>query len=189
MTKEMVRSMIKQGSVPDVGTFNAVVETVSKENVQFCVDLYHEVCALGMAPDVNTYKILVPAVSKSGMVDEAFRLLNNFIEDGHKPFPSLYAPVIKALCRRGQFDDAFCFFGDMKAKAHPPNRPLYTMLITMCGRAGKFVEVANYIFEMTEMGLVPISRCFDMVTDGLKNCGKHDLAGKVQEWEVSIRGV
>ncbi|KAG4999530.1 hypothetical protein JHK87_020602 [Glycine soja] len=83
----------------------------------------------------------------------------------------------------------FCFFGDMKAKAHPPNRPLYTMLITMCGRAGKFVEVANYIFEMTEMGLVPISRCFDMVTDGLKNCGKHDLAGKVQEWEVSIRGV
>ena len=59
----------------------------------------------------------------------------------------------------------------------------------MCGRAGKFVEVANYIFEMTEMGLVPISRCFDMVTDGLKNCGKHDLAGKVQEWEVSIRGV
>ncbi|KAH1133940.1 hypothetical protein AAZX31_05G108500 [Glycine max] len=187
--KGMVRNMIKQGSVPDVGTFNAVVETVSKEDVQFCVGLYHEVCALGMAPDVNTYKILVPAVSKSGMVDEAFRLLNNFIEDGHKPFPSLYAPVIKALCRRGQFDDAFCFFGDMKAKAHPPNRPLYTMLITMCGRAGKFVEAANYIFEMTEMGLVPISRCFDMVTDGLKNCGKHDLARRVQELEVSIRGV
>ncbi|KHN39221.1 Pentatricopeptide repeat-containing protein, mitochondrial, partial [Glycine soja] len=160
--KEMVRNMIKQGSVPDVGTFNAVVETVSKENVRFCVDLYHEVCALGMAPDVNTYKIFVPTVSKDGMIDEAFR---------------------------GQFDDAFCFFGDMKAKAHPPNRPLYTMLITMCGRAGKFVEAANYIFEMTEIGLVPISRCFDMVTDGLKNCGKHDLAGKVQEWEVSIRGV
>lgn len=94
MTKEMVRSMIKQGSVPDVGTFNAVVETVSKENVQFCVDLYHEVCALGMAPDVNTYKILVPTVSKDGMIDEAFRLLNNFVDDGHKPFPSLYAPVI-----------------------------------------------------------------------------------------------
>ncbi|KAH1050084.1 hypothetical protein GYH30_020517 [Glycine max] len=179
----MVRSMIKQGSVPDVGTFNAVVETVSKENVQFCVDLYHEVCALGMAPDVNTYKILVPTVSKDGMIDEAFRLLNNFVDDGHKPFPSL-------LCvAGGNLMMLFCFFGDMKAKAHPPNRPLYTMLITMCGRAGKFVEVANYIFEMTEMGLVPISRCFDMVTDGLKNCGKHDLAGKVQEWEVSIRGV
>lgn len=92
--KGMVRNMIKQGSVPDVGTFNAVVETVSKENVQFCVDLYHEVCALGMAPDVNTYKILVPTVSKDGMIDEAFRLLNNFVDDGHKPFPSLYAPVI-----------------------------------------------------------------------------------------------
>ncbi|TKY59508.1 Pentatricopeptide repeat-containing protein mitochondrial [Spatholobus suberectus] len=187
--KGMVRKMIKQGIVPDVGTFNAVVETVCKEEVRFCVDLYHEVCALGMVPDVNTYKILIPAVSKGGLMDEAFRLLNNFVEDGHRPFPSLYAPVIKALCRRGQFDDAFCFFGDMKAKAHPPNRPLYTMLITMCGRAGKFVEAANYLFEMTEMGLVPISRCFDMVTDGLKNCGKHDLAKRVQQLEVSVRGV
>nr|KYP61141.1 hypothetical protein KK1_023566 [Cajanus cajan] len=157
--KGMVRNMIKQGLLPDVATFNAVVETLCK------------------------------SAEEGGMVDEAFRLLNNFTEDGHRPFPSLYAPVIKALCRRGQFDDAFCFFGDMKAKAHPPNRPLYTMLITMCGRAGKFVEAANYIFEMTEMGLVPISRCFDMVTDGLKNSGKHDLAKRVQELEVSIRGV
>ncbi|KAL2343794.1 hypothetical protein Fmac_005079 [Flemingia macrophylla] len=187
----VVRNMIKQGLAPDVGTFNAVVETLcnSHEEVRFCVGLCHEVCALGMVPDVNTYKILVPAVSKAGMIDEAFRFLNNFIEDGHKPFPSLYAPVIKALFKRAQFDDAFCFFGDMKAKAHPPNRPLYTMLITMCGRAGKFLEAANYIFEMTEMGLVPISRCFDMVTDGLKNSGKHDLAKRVQELEVSIRRV
>ncbi|KAK7319423.1 hypothetical protein RJT34_04144 [Clitoria ternatea] len=189
--KGMVRKMIKEGFVPDVGTFNVLMETMCKceEEVGFCVDLYHEVCALGMVPDVNTYKILIPAVSKGGLMDEAFRLLENFVEDGHRPFPSLYAPVIKALCKRGQFDDAFCFFGDMKAKGHPPNRPLYTMLITMCGRAGKFVEAANYLFEMTEMGLVPISRCFDMVSDGLKNCGKHDLANRVQQLEVNIRAI
>ncbi|KAK7363146.1 hypothetical protein VNO77_05276 [Canavalia gladiata] len=189
--KGMVRKMIKQGFVPDVGTFNALVETVcrSSEEVQFCVDLYHEVCALGMVPDVNTYKILIPTLSKAGLMNEAFSLLDNFVEDGNRPFPSLYAPVIKALCRRGQFDDAFCFFADMKANGHPPNRPLYTMLITMCGRAGKFVEAANYLFEMTEMGLLPIPRCFDMVTDGLKNCGKHDLANRVQQLEVNIRGV
>ncbi|XP_057417551.1 pentatricopeptide repeat-containing protein At5g18390, mitochondrial [Lotus japonicus] len=190
--KAMVRKMVKEGSVPDVGTFNALVETVCKcgdNEVEFCAGLFHEVCKLGLVPDVNTYKILVPAVSKVGMMDEAFRLLNCSVEDGHRPFPSLYAPVIKALCRRGQFDDAFCFFGDMKAKGHPPNRPVYTMLITMCGRAGRFVDAANYLFEMTEIGFVPISRCFDMVTDGLKNAGKHDLAHRVQQLEVSIRGV
>jgi pentatricopeptide repeat protein len=90
----------------------------------------------GLSPDINTYKILIPAVSKAGKVDEAFRLLNDAVEYGHKPFPSLYAPVMKAMCRKGQFDDAFCFFSDMKAKGHPPNRPVYTMLITMCGRGG-----------------------------------------------------
>ncbi|XP_061350385.1 pentatricopeptide repeat-containing protein At5g18390, mitochondrial [Gastrolobium bilobum] len=204
--KGMVRKMIKEGFVPDVGTFNALLEAMCKcksdfdtteteteietdSEVAFCVGLYHEVCKLGMVPDVNTYKILIPAVSRAGLMDEAFRLLHNSVEDGQRPFPSLYAPIIKALCRRGQFDDAFCFFSDMKVKGHPPNRPLYTMLITMCGRAGRFVDAANYLFEMAEIGLVPISRCFDMVTDGLKNCGKHDLAKRVQQLEISIRGV
>lgn len=188
--KVMVRKMIKEGFIPDVGTFNSLVETICKSGeVDFCVDMYHSVCKLGLCPDINTYKILLPAVSKAGATEEAFRLLNNSIEAGYKPFPSLYAPIIKALCKRGQFDDAFSFFGEMKVKGQAPNRPVYTMLITMCGRGGRFVEAANYLVEMTELGLTPISRCFDMVTDGLKNCGKYDLAKRIAQLEISLRGV
>jgi len=188
--KGMVKKMAKQGFVPDVATFNSLSESICKSGeVEFCLNLYNEVRGSGLSPDINTYKILIPAVSKAGRVDEAFRLLNDAMEYGHKPFPSLYAPVMKAMCRSGQFDDAFCFFSDMKAKGHPPNRPVYTMLITMCGRGGRFVEAANYLVEMTELGLTPISRCFDMVTDGLKNCGKHDLAQRIEQLEVNIRGV
>ncbi|XP_031282627.1 pentatricopeptide repeat-containing protein At5g18390, mitochondrial isoform X3 [Pistacia vera] len=188
--KQMVSKMIKQGFLPDIETFNSLIETICKSGeVEFCVDMYYNACRLGLCVDINTYKILIPAVSKIGMIDEAFRLLNNLVEDGHKPFPSLYAPIIKGMFRRGQFDDGFCFFSEMKIKGHPPNRPVYTMLITMCGRGGKFVDAANYLVEMTEIGLTPISRCFDMVTDGLKNCGKHDLAQKIEQLEVSIRSV
>ncbi|KAK8542942.1 hypothetical protein V6N13_136509 [Hibiscus sabdariffa] len=188
--KKMVRRMTKEGFVPDIATFNSLVETICKtEEVDFCIDMYHSVCKLGFCPDINTYKILIPAASKVGRIDEAFRLLNNSIEQGYRPFPSLYAPIIKGLCRKGQFDDAFSFFGEMKIKGHSPNRPVYTMLITMCGRGGRFVEAANYLVEMTELGLAPISRCFDMVTDGLKNCGKHDLANRIEQLEVSLRHV
>ncbi|KAF3452393.1 hypothetical protein FNV43_RR02826 [Rhamnella rubrinervis] len=188
--KDMVRKMIKEGFCPDVSTFNSLLEAIAKfGEVEFCIDLYHEVCRLGLVPDINTYKVLIPAVSKVGRIDEAFRLLHNSIEDGHRPFPSLYAPIVKGMCRNGQFDDALCFFSEMKVKGHPPNRPVYTMLITMCGRGGRFVEAANYLMEMTELGLTPISRCFDLVTDGLKNCGKHDLAKKIEHLEVSLRGV
>ncbi|XP_015882041.3 pentatricopeptide repeat-containing protein At5g18390, mitochondrial [Ziziphus jujuba] len=188
--KEMVKKMIKEGFVPDVSTFNSLLEAISKHGeVEFCIDLYREVCILGLVPDINTYKVLIPGVSKVGRIDEAFRLLHDSIEDGHKPFPSLYAPIIKGMCKNGQFDDALCFFSEMKVKGHPPNRPVYTMLITMCGRGGRFVEAANYLMEMTELGLTPISRCFDLVTDGLKNCGKHDLAKKIEQLEVSLRGV
>ncbi|KAJ8747747.1 hypothetical protein K2173_014526 [Erythroxylum novogranatense] len=134
------------------------------------------VCRLGFYPDINSYKILMAAASKESA-----------IEDGHRPFPSLYAPIIKGMCRRGQFNDAFCFFSEMKVKGHPPNRPVYTMLITMCGRGGRYVDAANYLVEMTEMGLRPISRCFDLVTDGLKNCGKYDLAKRIEHLELSLR--
>lgn len=188
--RKTVRRMTKEGFVPDVETFNSLVETICKtEEVDFCIDMYHSVCKLGLSPDMNTYKILIPAASKVGKIDEAFRLLNNSIEQGYRPFPSLYAPIIKGLCRKGQFDDAFSFFSEMKIKGHSPNRPVYTMLITMCGRGGRFIEAANYLVEMTELGLAPISRCFDMVTDGLKNCGKHDLAKRIEQLEVSLRGV
>ncbi|KAL5566812.1 hypothetical protein UlMin_029976 [Ulmus minor] len=188
--KELVKKMVKQGLVPEVSTFNSLVQVISKSGeVEFCINLYSQVCKLGLSPDINTYKILLPVASKLGTIDEAFRLLQNSIEDGHKPFPSLYAPIIKGMCRNGQFDDAVCFFSEMKAKGHPPNRPVYTMLITMFGRGGRFVDAANFLVEMTEMGLTPISRCFDFVTDGLKNCGKHDLAKRIEELEVSVRGV
>ncbi|KAM1061789.1 hypothetical protein ACFX14_026119 [Malus domestica] len=76
----------------------------------------------------------------------------------------------------------------MKVKGHPLNPPVYTMLITMTGRGWRFVEAANYLVEMTEMGLMPMSRCFDLVTDGLKNCGKHDMAKRIEQLEVSLRG-
>ncbi|XP_057477863.1 pentatricopeptide repeat-containing protein At5g18390, mitochondrial [Actinidia eriantha] len=186
--KDLVRKMTKEGFVPDIVTFNSLAEALVKSGeVDFCVDLYHSVSRLGLCLNIESYKIMITAASKVEKVDEAFRVLYRCMEDGQKPFPSLYAPILKALCRRGQFDDAFCFFSDMKVKGHAPNRPVYTMLIRMCGRGGRFVQAANYLVEMTELNLAPLSRTFDMVTDGLKNCGKHDLAKKIEELEISLR--
>ncbi|XP_021855359.2 pentatricopeptide repeat-containing protein At5g18390, mitochondrial [Spinacia oleracea] len=187
--KSLVRKMAEEGFVPDIRTFNSLLEAIFKSGeVEFCIELFNDVCKLGLCPDIDTYKIMIPIVAKLYKLDEAFRLLHCSIEEGHKPFPSLYAPILKALCRAGQFDDAFCFFSDMKIKGHPPNRPVYTMLIRMCARGGRFVEAANYLVEMTEMNLPPLSKNFDVVTDGLKNSGKHDLAERIEQLEVSLRG-
>ncbi|KAE8678994.1 hypothetical protein F3Y22_tig00111402pilonHSYRG00615 [Hibiscus syriacus] len=54
--KKMVRRMTKEGFVPDVATFNSLAETICKtEEVDFCIDMYHSVCKLGLS-DI-TYKI------------------------------------------------------------------------------------------------------------------------------------
>ncbi|XP_021734765.1 pentatricopeptide repeat-containing protein At5g18390, mitochondrial-like [Chenopodium quinoa] len=187
--KGLVKKMAKEGFVPDIRTFNSLLEAICKSGeAEFCIELFSDVCKLGLCPDIDTYKIMIPIVAKLHKLDEAFRLLHCSIEEGHKPFPSLYAPILKALCRAGQFDDAFSLFSDMKIKGHLPNRPVYTMLIRMCARGGRFVEAANYLVEMTEIGLPPLSKNFDMVTDGLKNIGKHDLAERIEQLEVSLRG-
>ncbi|KAL3627642.1 hypothetical protein CASFOL_029005 [Castilleja foliolosa] len=188
--KGLVRKMSEDGSVPDVGTFNCLAEALTKSGeIDFCIDLFRDVCGLGFVPDTDTYKAMIAMTSKVGRVDESFRILHRSVEDGHKPFPSLYAPILKALCKMGRFDDAFSFFSDMKVKGHPPNRPVYTMLVKMCGRGGRFVEAGNYLVEMTELGLAPMSQSFDMVTDGLKHCGKHDLAKRIEQLEISLRGL
>ncbi|KAK2660588.1 hypothetical protein Ddye_007121 [Dipteronia dyeriana] len=74
-----------------------------------------------------------------------------------------------------------------EVKGHPPNRPVYTRLITMCGRGGKFMEAANYLVEMTEMRLILIFGCFDMVTDGLKSCEMHGLAKKIEQFGLAVQ--
>ncbi|KAL2941232.1 hypothetical protein RDABS01_029582 [Bienertia sinuspersici] len=160
--KALVRKMSKEGFVPDIKTFNSLLEAICKSG-----------------------EIMIPIVAKLDKMDEAFRLLHCSIEQGHKPFPSLYAPILKALCKAGHFDDAFSFFSDMKIRGHPPNRPVYTMLIRMSARGGRFVEAANYLVEMTEMNLLPLSKNFDLVTDGLKNCGKLDLARRIEQLEIT----
>ncbi|KAK9117416.1 hypothetical protein Sjap_016363 [Stephania japonica] len=187
--KGLVRKMTKEGFLPDISTFNSLLEAICKSGeIDFCVELLQDVCRLGLCPDKNTYKIMIPVVAKIGRMDEAFRLLHRLIEEGVKPFPSLYSPIIKSLCKRGQFDEAFSFFSDMKGQGHQPNRPVYTMLIKMCVRGGRFVDAANYLVEMTELNLLPRSESFDMVTDGLKNCGKYDLAKRIEQLEVSQKG-
>lgn len=95
---------------------------------------------------------------------------------------------MKAMCRLGRFDDAFSFFSDMKVRGHLPNRPLYVMMIRMCTRGGRVVDAANYLVEMTEMGLPPNGQIFDMVVGGLKQCGKYELAKRMEDLELSLTG-
>ncbi|KAF2287476.1 hypothetical protein GH714_000810 [Hevea brasiliensis] len=146
--QQFLEEMINKGFNPSVRRRDLMIEGLLNAGyLESAKKMVIKITKEGFVPDVNTFNSLMEAVCKVGEVgriDEAFRLLHNAIEDGHRPFPSLYGPRIKG-CMRGQFDDAFCFFGEMKVKGHPPNRPVYTMLITMCGRGGRYAEAANYL--------------------------------------------
>ncbi|KAK3197894.1 hypothetical protein Dsin_021309 [Dipteronia sinensis] len=95
--------------------------------------------------------------------------------------------VAGSLCPITGLEDEMTVNSELTVKGHPPNRPVYNMLITMCGRGGKFMEAADYLVEMTEMRLIRISWCFDMVTDGLKSCEMHDLEKKIEQFGLAVQ--
>lgn len=186
--KDLVRKMTKKGFIPDVCTFNSLVEAVCNAGeLNLCVDLFNDVCRLGFCPDIETYRIVINAASKAERVNEALAILHRSIEEGHRPFPSLYSPILKSLCKLGQFDDSVSMFEDMKMKGHPPNRPTYTMLIRLFVRGGRYVQAADYLTEMAQLKLLPTPQTFDIVTDGLKNCGKLDVAKRIEQLEISLQ--
>ncbi|KAF2287478.1 hypothetical protein GH714_000836 [Hevea brasiliensis] len=144
----LIRRIIRKGLVPDKRTYMVLVNGwCSSGKLREAQQFLEEMINKGFNPSVRRRDLVIEGLLNAG-IDEAFRLLYNAIEDGHRPFPSLYAPRIKGMCMRGQFDDAICFFGEMK----------------ICGSS-----------QLFGLDLTPISRCYDMVIDGLKNCGKHDL--------------
>ncbi|KAK8967023.1 hypothetical protein KSP40_PGU003968 [Platanthera guangdongensis] len=174
-------SIDQTGPPPNVSTFNSLRSTLcNADKMYFCIDLLRDVNDLGLFPDISMYKALIPALSMAGKIDEAFRILSCAMQQGHRPFPSLYAAILEAMYCAGRFSDVV-FFGDMLERGHPPNRPAYSMLVKMCVRGGRVVEAANFLVEMSEMGLVPMSNSVDMVVEVSKHCGKHDLARRMEQ--------
>ncbi|KAK9903165.1 hypothetical protein M0R45_001176 [Rubus argutus] len=135
-------------------------------------------------PPVRGRDLLVEGLLNAGYIEAAKDMVRKMVKQSCAPDVSTFNALIEAICKCGEVD--FCF--DLYwSWGIPQIGRCYTMLITMSGRGGRFVEAANYLMEMTEFGLMPISRCFDLVTDGLKNNGKHDLARRIEQLEVSLR--
>ncbi|GMI84509.1 hypothetical protein like AT5G18390 [Hibiscus trionum] len=192
----LIRRMIRKGEVPDKRTYAILVNGwCSAGKMKEAQDFLEDMSKKGFNPPVRGRDLLIEGLLNAGYLESAKKMVRRMTKEGFVPDIATFNSLVETICKTeelqktGQFDDAFSFFGEMKIKGHSPNRPVYTMLITMCGRGGRFVEAANYLVEMTELGLAPISRCFDMVTDGLKNCGKHDLAKRIEQLEVSLQRV
>ncbi|KAK9929913.1 hypothetical protein M0R45_026982 [Rubus argutus] len=138
-------------------------------------------------PPVRGRDLLVEGLLNAGYIEPAKDMVRKMVKQSCAPDVSTFNALIEAIWKYGEVDFCIDLYCEMKVVGHPPNRPVYTMLITMSGRGGRFVEAANYLMEMTEFGLMPLSRWFDLVTDGLKNNGKHDLARRIEQLEVSLR--
>ncbi|WOK94605.1 hypothetical protein Cni_G03310 [Canna indica] len=57
--KEMIQQMTKEGVLPDITTFNSLLEALCKSGeTNFCVDLLQNATDMGLCPDISTYKLI-----------------------------------------------------------------------------------------------------------------------------------
>ncbi|KAG6533721.1 pentatricopeptide repeat-containing protein At5g48730, chloroplastic-like isoform X1 [Zingiber officinale] len=111
--------------------------------------LFQDMVDEGCIINHETYTALVSAYSRSGLLDQAFALLNKMkVTDGCQPDVFTYSILIKSCLQVFAFDKVQLLLSDMESQGIKPNTITYNTLIDAYGKAGRFVEMESTLMEM-----------------------------------------
>ncbi|KAJ8498037.1 hypothetical protein OPV22_008589 [Ensete ventricosum] len=97
----------------------------------------------------ESYTALVSAYSRSGLLDQAFSLLNKMKTiDGCQPDVHTYSILIKSCVQVFAFDKVQILLSDMESQGIKPTIITYNTLIDAYGKAGRFAEMESTLMEM-----------------------------------------
>ncbi|THU63668.1 hypothetical protein C4D60_Mb01t18240 [Musa balbisiana] len=97
----------------------------------------------------ESYTALVSAYSRSGLLDQAFSLLNKMKTiDGCQPDVHTYSILIKSCVQVFAFDKVQILLSDMESQGIKPTIITYNTLVDAYGKAGRFAEMESTLMEM-----------------------------------------
>lgn len=100
--------------------------------------LFQDMVDEGCIINHETYTALVSAYSRSGLLDQAFALLNKMkVTDGCQPDVYTYSILIKSCLQVFAFDKVQLLLSDMESQGIKPNTITYNTLIDAYGKAGR----------------------------------------------------
>ncbi|RWW11228.1 hypothetical protein GW17_00025176 [Ensete ventricosum] len=135
----MFRRMLFNGFVPDVVTYNCLIDGLCKTyRIERAHELLDDMPVKGCSPNRVTYNSFIRYYSVVNQVDKAVETMRAMVSRNHgKPTSSSYTPIIHALCETGRVREARDFLEEMAAGGSMPREFTYNLVCSALNHAGE----------------------------------------------------
>ncbi|CAI9288857.1 unnamed protein product [Lactuca saligna] len=150
---------IKNKIKPNASTYNILFFGWCRvRNPKRSTQILDEMIQMGHTPENFTYNTAIDTFCKSGMISEAYELLEFMKEKGtfmSSPTAKTYAIMIVAFARENKMDECFKLVDDMASSGCLPDVSTYREMIEGMCLAGKVDYAYKFLEDMKNKGYPP----------------------------------
>ncbi|XXG42209.1 hypothetical protein AAC387_Pa01g2539 [Persea americana] len=150
----LFRIMLWKGFVPDVVTYNCLIDGLCKmHRIGRALELFNDMLLKGCSPNKVTYNSFIRYYSIVNEIDEAIEMMRNMRLRSHGiPTSSSYTPIIHALCEAGRPTEAQDFLSEMVDEGCIPRDYTYKLVRDALTSARK-ADLPDELCERIEYGI------------------------------------
>ncbi|KAI3792413.1 hypothetical protein L2E82_06290 [Cichorium intybus] len=150
---------IKNKVTPNASTYNILFFGWCRvRNPKRSMQILDEMIQMGHTPENFTYNTAIDTFCKSGMISEAYQLLNFMKSKGtlmSSPTAKTYSIMIIAFARVNKMDECFKLIDDMASTGCLPDVATYREMIEGMCLAGKVNSAYKFLEDMGKKGYPP----------------------------------
>ncbi|KAJ4847588.1 hypothetical protein Tsubulata_013905 [Turnera subulata] len=135
---------------PNAGVYIKLIVMLGKcKQPEKAEELFQAMIGEGCVVNHEAYTALLSAYSRSGLIDDAFSLLEEMKNSlDCRPDVQTYSVLIKSCLQAFAFDKVQTLLSDMSSQGISPNTITYNTLIDAYGKAKKFAEMEATLLQM-----------------------------------------
>ncbi|KAL6504867.1 hypothetical protein OROHE_023625 [Orobanche hederae] len=151
----LFRLMLFKGFVPDVVTYNCLINGCCKTNrIGRALEVFDEMSERGCVPNRVAYDSFIRYFSAVNEVDRAIEMLRRMQERNHGvPTSSSYTTIIHSLCEVGRVVEAVDFLAELVGGGSTPREYTYKLVRDALKLEGKMYLLDENIRRQIESGI------------------------------------
>ncbi|KAL6296778.1 hypothetical protein ACE6H2_004920 [Prunus campanulata] len=151
----MFRNMLFRGFVPDVVTYNSLINGCCKTyRIERALELFDDMNRRGCTPNRVTYDSFIRYYAAVNEIDKAVDMLRKMQNMKHgMPTSSSYTPIIHALCEAGRVIEARDFLAELIDGGSIPREYTYKLVCDALNSAGEFDSLGNDLHRRIKYGI------------------------------------
>ncbi|KAG6608037.1 Pentatricopeptide repeat-containing protein, partial [Cucurbita argyrosperma subsp. sororia] len=168
----LFRIMLFKGFVPDVVTYNCLIDGCCKTyRIERALELFEDMNKRGCTPNRVTYNSFIRYYSAVNEIDQAIKMLRMMQKMNHgTATSSSYTPIIHALCEAGKVIEARDFFLELLEGGSVPREYTYQLVCNLLNSAGEASLLDEEVHQRIRHGIENRYREVDKPIMTIYNC-------------------